>query len=192
MKELFKNIEIALSKNEIAGGDIPFNLINEGTFICPCLARCIKEDLVISDFPDSLNLSNIIPIQEKKDPAGQITYRSVSVLSLVSKIFDKIMQEQLYEYLKNNYLNYLLWSFYKAHSTQYALSRFLQSLKEELDYSGFMETILMHLSKACHCLPHDLLIAKVEAWDLDKPNLNLVNDYFGFQKTKGTNSLFVQ
>ena len=91
MKELFKNIEIALSKNEIAGGDIPFNLINEGTFICPCLARCIKEDLVISDFPDSLNLSNIIPIQEKKDPAGQITYRSVSVLSLVSKIFDKIM-----------------------------------------------------------------------------------------------------
>ena len=81
-------------------------------------------------------------------------------------------------------MNYLLWSFYKAHSTQYALSRFLQSLKEELDYSGFMETILMHLSKACHCLPHDLLIAKVEAWDLDKPNLNLVNDYFGFQKQK--------
>ena len=65
--------------------------INESTFICFCLARCIKEDLVKSDFPDSLNLSNIIPIQENEDPAGQITYRSVSVLSLVSKIFDKIM-----------------------------------------------------------------------------------------------------
>lgn len=97
MKELFKNIETDLSQNETAGGDIPFNLINESTFICFCLARCIKEDLVKSDFPDSLNLSNIIPIQENEDPAGQITYRSVSVLSLVSKIFDKIMQEQLYE-----------------------------------------------------------------------------------------------
>ena len=42
----------------------------------------------------------------------------------------------------------------------------------------------MDLSKAWHCLPHDLLIAKVEAWGLDKPNLNLVNDYFGFQKQK--------
>ena len=88
-------------------------------------------------------------------------------------------------------MNDLLWSFYKAHSTQYVLSRLLQLLKEELDYSGFMGIILMDLSKAWHCLPHDLLIAKVEAWDLDKPNLNLVNDYFGFQKTKGTNSLFV-
>ena len=49
----------------------------------------------------------------------------------------------------------------------------------------------MDLSKAWHCLPHDLLIAKVEAWGLDKSNLNLVNDYFCFQKTKGTSSLFV-
>ena len=40
----------------------------------------------------------------------------------------------------------------------------------------------MDLSKAYDCLPHDLLIAKVEAYGLDKPSLNLVNDYLRFRK----------
>ena len=94
------------------------------------------------------------------------------------------MYEQLYEYL-NNYLNDLFCGFRKAHSTQHVLSRLIQSLKKDLDKSGLVRTILMDLSKAYDCLTHDPLIAKVEAYGLDKPSLNLVNDYSRFRKQKG-------
>ena len=40
----------------------------------------------------------------------------------------------------------------------------------------FGATILMDLSKAHDCLPHNLLIARLEAYGLDKPSLNLFND----------------
>ena len=93
------------------------------------------------------------------------------------------MYEQLYEYL-NNYLNDLLCGFHKAHSIQHVLSRLIQSLKKELDNSGLVGTILMDLSKAYDCLPHDLLIAKLEAYALDKLSINLINDYFGFRKQR--------
>ena len=93
------------------------------------------------------------------------------------------MYEQLYEYL-NNYLNDLLCGFRKAHSTQYVLSRLIQSLKKGLGNSGLVGTKLMDLSKAYDCLPHDLLIAKLEAYGPDKPSLNLVNDYLCFQKQR--------
>ena len=86
------------------------------------------------------------------------------------------MYEQLYEYL-NNYLNDLLFGFRKAHSAHHVLSRLIQSLKKELDNSGLVEAILMDLSRAYDCLPHDLLIAKHEAYGPDKPSLNLVNDH---------------
>ena len=33
-------------------------------------------------------------------------------------------------------------------------------------------------------MPHVLLIAKLEAYGLDKPSLNLANDYLSFQKQK--------
>ena len=90
------------------------------------------------------------------------------------------MYEQVYEYL-NNYLNDLLYGFRKAHSTQYVLSRLIQSLKKGLHNLGLVRTVLMDLSKAYDCLPLDLLIAKLNAYGLNKPSLNLVNGYLRLQ-----------
>ena len=42
----------------------------------------------------------------------------------------------------------------------------------------------MDLSKAYDCLPHDLLIAKLEAYDLDNGSLNLLLDYLSFRKQR--------
>ena len=60
------------------------------------------------------------------------------------------------------YLNQLLFSLSKAHSTEHALFRLVQSWQKELDESGFVGTILINLSQAYDCLPHDLIIAKLE------------------------------
>ena len=96
------------------------------------------------------------------------------------------MYEQLYEYL-NNYLNDLLCGFCKAHLIQNVLSRLIQPLKKGLDISGLVGTIIMDFSKAYDCLPHDLLIAKLDPHDLDKPSLNLVNGYLSFRKRREKN-----
>ena len=79
-------------------------------------------------------------------------------------------------------MNDLLFGFHEAHSAQHVLSRLNQPLKKELDNSGLVGAILMYLSKAYDCLPHDLLIAKLEAYGPDKPSLTLVNDYLRFRK----------
>ena len=42
----------------------------------------------------------------------------------------------------------------------------------------------MDLSKACYCNPHDLLIAKLEAYGLDKTSLYLSRDYLSNRKQK--------
>ena len=77
----------------------------------------------------------------------------------------------------NNFLNERLCEFPIAHSTQHALFKLLQAWKKELDNSEFIETILIDLSKAYDCLPHDLLIAKLGAYDLDRSSLRLIMDY---------------
>ena len=109
----------------------------------------------------------------------------MSVLPSLSEVFERLLYHQLSEYLEK-YLNTLLCGFRKTHSTQHALFKLLQAWQEELDKSGFVGTILMDLSKAYDCLPHDLLVAKFEAYGIDKNGLTLIYDYLSNckQRTK--------
>ena len=93
------------------------------------------------------------------------------------------MYDQLYIYI-NNFFNELLYGFRKGYSTQHALFKLLEAWQMELDNSGFIETILMDLSKTYDWLPHDLLIAKLGANGLDRSSLKLLMDYLNPRKQR--------
>ena len=105
----------------------------------------------------------------------------MSILSLLLKNFERLIYDQLKEYLEQ-YLNSLLGGFRKAHSAQLALFRLLQEWKNEVDKSDFVGTILMGLSKAYDCLPHGLLIVKFEAYGIGKSGLKLLLSYISNPK----------
>ena len=56
--------------------------------------------------------------------------------------------------------------------------------KRKVDDLGLVGTILIDLSKGYECLPHGLLIVRLETYGPDKPSLNLVNDYLNFRKQR--------
>ena len=85
---------------------------------------------------------------------------------MLLKVFEKIIYDQLYEYMKN-VLSELLSGFRKAHLTQHALLRLSQKWQADLDWKCYVRTAFMHLSEAYDCLSHDLLIAKLEPYELD-------------------------
>ena len=89
-------------------------------------------------------------MHEKDELTDKENYRPVNVLSLLSKVFERLLYDQLSDYLEK-YLNTVLCGFRKAHSTQHAFFTVLQAWQEELDKSGFVGTILMDLSKAYDC-----------------------------------------
>ena len=124
-----------------------------------------------------------MPVFKKLDPTDKTNFRPVSVLPLLSKVFEKIMYDQLYEYAET-FLNKLLCGFRKAHSTQHALFRLLQKWQKELDSSGIVGTILMDLSKTYDCLPHDFIIVKLEAYGLDTNSLRFIFDYLSSRKQR--------
>ena len=76
----------------------------------------------------------------------------------ISKILEKILYSQL-ETDTNKIFSPKLCGFRKGHSTQNAILNLLKNCQNGLDTSGAVGTVLMDLSKAYDCLPHDLLIA---------------------------------
>ena len=96
----------------------------------------------------------------------------------------KLIYKQLSNYIES-FLSSILFGFgNKAHNTQHALFKLLHSWQKELDQKGFVGTILMDLSKAYDCIPHDLLIAKLECYGIDKIGLSLILDYLSRRKQR--------
>ena len=62
--------------------------------------------------------------------------------------------------------------FKKAHRTQHALFKLIQSWQMEPDNGGFVGTILMDLSKEYDCIPHEL--AKLKCYGIDNGSLRLL------------------
>ena len=89
-------------------------------------------------------------------------------------MYERIMFNQLSNHTKY-FLNQILCGFIKAHSTQHALFKLLHSWQRELDESGYVSTILMDLSEAYDCIPHQLLIAKLEAYGLHKNSFKSIS-----------------
>ena len=149
-----ENIIKNIPKNKASGGEIPLNILKQSRFTYEMLTDCINDAIVGENiFPDSPKFADITPVHKKDETTNKENCRPVSVLPLISKIFERIIYDQLSEYLEK-YLNSILCGFRKAHSTQHALFKLLQAWQEELDKGGFVGTILMDLSKAYDCLSH--------------------------------------
>ena len=120
-----KKVVQNLTLDKATAGETPLDILKNSEFCFSELTKCINKAFNENKFPDTLKLSDIVPVFKKLDPTDKTNFRPVSVLPLLSKVFEKIMYDQLYEYAET-FLNKLLCGFRKAHSTQHALFRLLQ------------------------------------------------------------------
>ena len=97
---------------------------------------------------------------KKEDPNNKTNYRPISLLPIISKIFERVLFKQI-EKLAKKISSPKLCDFRKGYSTQRTLSNLLKNWQKTLDKSGVTGTVLMDLSKAYYYRPHDLLITKL-------------------------------
>ncbi len=97
--ELIKIIKII--NNKSAGEDnIPPNIVKacQNQLLKPLLIL-INRSLNEGIFPDNLKIAKVIPIYKKNEEYTPGNYRSISLLTCCSKLFEKIMYTRLYSFL---------------------------------------------------------------------------------------------
>ena len=144
-----------------------------------------KQDFCIFKTHNIFLESCVIPDYKSGDASCKLNYGPISTLPYLSKVFEKLLSMNINVFFENKFSS-LLCGFRAIHSTQKALLKLLQHWQSCLNNSGIVGTILMDLSKAFDCLPHDLLIAKLEAYGFSCISLKLIFSYLGgrFQRVK--------
>ena len=108
-------------------------------------------------------------------------YRPVSILPIPSKIYEKVLSEQLSSYFDSIFDDFLC-AFRKGHGCQTTLLRLLEDWKYALDSNEYVAAILMDLSKAFDCLPHNILLSKLSAYGLSEDSVLLLKSYLSDRK----------
>ena len=154
--------------------DIPPKLLKMGaTVLAATITNLINQSIEKSHFPTALKKSELSPLFKNKDSLITENYRPLSILSSVSKIFEKVFNQQLYDHFQD-IMSGLLSAFRKKYGCQHVLTRLIEDCKQALDKHVHVGLLLLDLSKAFDCLPHTLLLCKLHAYGVSRDACDLL------------------
>ena len=149
--------------------------------IVPPLTLLVNKSIESSVFPDNLKSAQVVPLHKKNSTLAKSNYRPVSILPMFSKIFERVLFNQMIEFFDLHFNPYLS-AFRPGFGCQSVLLRILEDWRKALDDNLYVATVLMDLSKAFDCLPHDLLLLKLKYYGLSDMALDLVTSYLSNRK----------
>jgi len=118
--------------------------------------------VVEGKFPACLKVARVTPVFKSGDKSMVSNYRPISILSTISKVFEKLMCRRLMEYLdKNEILKNNQFGFRKMRCTSDAVLEFLNDANMSLDARCQFLTVCLDLSKAFDTIDHWTLIRKL-------------------------------
>ena len=102
--------------------------------ICKSVTLIINQTLSTGIFPDSLKVAKVIPLYKKGDKALFDNYCPISIQPSISKIFERIIFNQINDYFTSHNLYYDgQYGFREKHSTQPAALELIDMITHELD-----------------------------------------------------------
>ena len=147
------------------------------------LAFLFNTSIETSQFPDSWKVARITPIFKDGDKTEKSNYRPISVLPVISKLFEKLVFNQLYQYMKENGLFTSDQSgFLRLHSTLTCLLKMSDDWYNGLDLGKLVGLVFIDLKKAFDTVDHDILCKKLELYGVQQRELSRFRSYLSNRK----------
>ena len=143
-----QNIINNLKPKSSAGHDnISSKLLRQiGDIVAYPLSIIVKQSLCTGIFPHRIKLAKVMPLYKKYDNKLSGNYRPISLLSSISKVFEKIVFDQLYDYLITNGLLFVSqYGFRKQRSTKLAALELTDRIRREMDQDKIPFSVFLDL-----------------------------------------------
>ena len=159
-----KNIIDKLASKNCSGWDGTSNRIVKHIkeeIVYP-LTRLINKSLEFGIFPDSMKIAHVTPLYKSGSELLNTNYWPISLLPVLSKIFEKVMYSRVYNFLQSsNQLFKSQYGFCKGHSCENAVQELLSAITKGFDHKEYTAALFLNLSKAFDTLNHNILFQKL-------------------------------
>ena len=178
-EDKMKAIDDLENKNSSGRDGISNKLLKSTRYeLCKPLTLLINQMLSSGVFPEAFKKSKIIPLFKNSDSSLLSNYRPISLLPTISKIFERKIYNQLYQYFNDNdLLAEQQYGFRAQHSTKYAAIKMFDHISKEMDSGNTPTALYIDLSKAFDTLSFDIILQKLKYYGVMGTELRLLTDY---------------
>jgi len=142
------------------------------------LIHLINLSLAQGVFPNELKIARVVPLYKSGDSQSISNYRPISILSVFSKVFERVMQCRLLDFLdKHDLLDKSQFGFRKNHSTITALTVLIDKILTGFHNGDMTLGIYLDFSKAFDTIDHRILIRKLNEYGIRGIALKWLKEY---------------
>ena len=188
-QETEENVQKLLERirtNVAVGIDgINAKVLKDGTdILVPILTRIINLGYKLNQFPAQLKTASVKPIHKKNCHNDPVNYRPISILPILSKVFERAAVNQLVKYLENGILSANQHAYRRFHSTVTSLAELTNKIYSGLDQGLIVGLVSMDLSKVFDSICHTHLLQKLSNMGLHNKSVQWIKSYLQSRKQR--------
>ena len=167
---------------------IPSNILKTNIlYLSEPLEIILNKSINEGVFPNLMKLANVCPIFKKNDKNKCENYRPISLLSNLSKIFERAMHTRVYDFLDiSNIIYKLQFGFRKRYSTNHNLLSIIEDIRSNLDNKTYACGVFIDLEKAFDTVNHVILLNKLSHYGIRGIANNWFSSYLCNRQQKVT------
>ena len=174
---VLRNIQKLNTKKASQLNDVPTKYIKKFSDVfTPVITDDYNNCVAIGIFPECFKTAEVIPTYKKGKPTEKTNYRPSSILSNISKIYERLMHDNMSDYF-NDILSKFQCGFRKRFGAQSYLLYMIETIRKTRDKHGLFAAVMTDLFKAFDCISHELLIAKLNVYGFDETSLKVIISY---------------
>ena len=151
--------------------------------IAPILRTLFNKSIEEGLYPNILKIAKVVPIFKAGDSRQLNNYRPISLLPLINKIFEKILNVRIRSFLTDcQVLSENQFGFRKQKDTQQATLQLLNYVIPVLGSDEIAACIFLDFSKAFDTVNHKILLSKLYRYGIRGQPLNLLSSYLENRK----------
>lgn len=143
------------------------------------ITKCLNNILTCQEIPETWKRIVIVPIlKPNKNPNDFTSYRPISLINVITKLFNKTIKKRLETYIeKNNLLSCNTFGFRKNRSCHQCLNNILNDLTKTQNNKKYKMLIVTDISRAFDNVNVDKLVTIMEKLKINQVYVNLIYNF---------------
>lgn len=145
------------------------------------LKIAVNKSLLEGTFPNQYKLAKVVPLFKAGDREDFNNYRPISLLATISKIFEKVVHRQLYDFFSEHYMTDCQFGFRTKSETSHCITNFLNNIYKNKN-KKFHLAILIDCKKAFDSVKISKLLRKLYMYGIRGTELAWFTSYLTNRK----------